>query len=167
MKRLVAVLALILLLGVAGPVGAHDLDLFGLVAVSPQGEVSIRIVDIYGARLEGMKVEAFATAPGAKPGRPVQMTEEPAGTYRAQVKPQEGSGPYQVTVDLRLADDLHRIMVEVVPGEGQAERRLIMGQIDLQSGLPWSRILFGGAALVLAAATVVALRRRSATAGEG
>lgn len=167
MRRLVAALFVALLL--AWPVrwaSAHELALFGHLSVDAQGEVAVRIVDVYGVALEGQKVTAFATAPGGRPTRTVELAEGPAGTYRGVVTV-PGEELYQVTIDLVLAGDLHRIVHNVRSGEAQPERMVPMAAIDPPEGIPWSRILFALAAVVLVAGTAVALRKQRPDPQEG
>ncbi|MFZ5828295.1 MAG: carboxypeptidase-like regulatory domain-containing protein [Bacillota bacterium] len=166
MRRFVTALALALLL--AWPLrwaAAHELDLFGHISVDPQGEITVRIVDPYGALIEGQKVTASATAPGGQTTRAVTLAEGPAGSYRGVVTA-PGAERYTVTVDLELAGDLHRIRYEVTAGQGQPEQMLAMVAIDPPQGLNWSRILYIAAAVVLVAATAVALLKKRPVAEE-
>lgn len=167
MRRFFAALILALLL--VGPsrwAGAHDLALFGHISVDPQGEITVRIVDPYGALIEGQKVTAHATAPGGRATRSAELAEGPAGTYRGVVTV-PGAERYEVTVDLELAGDLHRIRYEVTAGKGQPEQMVAMAAIDPPQGPPWSRILYIAAAVVLVAATGLALlKKRPAAEGE-
>lgn len=148
----------------AGQVLAHTMELFGYVSVDPQGELTVRIVDPYGAKVEGQRVTAYATAPGGRPTRPVELKEGPAGTYRGPVTA-PGAERYRVTAEVALAGDLHRLEFEVRAGEGSPEQMLPMVGIDPPQGIPWSRILYIGAAVLLVAATVAALLRKPSPAG--
>lgn len=150
---------LLLLVGAGGVAGAHALALFGHVSVDPEGEVVVRIVDPYGALVEGQEVIASALAPGGKPTRPVTLQEGPPGTYRGKVLV-PGAERYEATIDLVLVGDLHRIQYEIRPGEGQPERMVPMAGIDPPEGVAWSRILYIGAAAVLILGTGVALLKR-------
>lgn len=164
MKQLVAALALVLLLASGERLAvAHGMALFGHLSVDPQGELVVRIVDVNGALVEGQQVTAFAAAAGGRPTRAAALKEGPPGTYRGVVTA-PGARSYQVTVDLTLAGDLHRLLYEVRAGEGRPEAMLPMAALDPPQGFPWSRLLYIGAAVVLAAATLVALMKKRAPA---
>lgn len=164
MKRFLTLLALfIVLLAWTGRQAlAHSVALFGHVVVSQQDEVTVRLVDAYGGRVEGQEVEIYATAPGGRPTRPSPMTETAPGTYTGTVSVPDAES-YEVTIDMALAGDLHRITHRVRPGEAQAETLVPMAQID--PAWPWTRVVFVAAAVVLAVGTVIAWRRRPAEAG--
>lgn len=163
---LVLATMLLLLVGAGGVVGAHALALFAHVSVDPAGELVVRIVDPYGALVEGQEVLASGLAPGGRPTKPVTLTEGPPGTYRGKVVV-PGADRYEATVDLVLVGDLHRIQYEIRAGEGQPERMMAMVGIDPPEGLSWSRILFIAAAAVLIAGTGLSLvKRRPALEGE-
>lgn len=166
MRRFFAALSVALLL--VWPfrwAAAHDLSLFGHVSVDTQGEISVRMVDTYGAIIEGQSVTAFAVAPGGRPTKPVTLTEGPPGRYRGVVTV-PGAERYEVTVDLELVGDLHRILYAVTAGQGQPEQMVPMAQVDPPQGIPWSRVLFIAAAAILVAGTAVALMKRPPTAEE-
>lgn len=169
MRRALLSLTLVILLVAGGGrwALAHAVTLFGHTQVDAQGQVSVRIVDVYGAALEGQSVTAFATLPSGRSTRPVDLVEGPPGTYRALVAPPPGAVEYDVTIDLKLAGDLHQIILPVKVGESQPEKPIPMSQIDPPQ-TPWGRILYiGAAAVVLVVATVVALRKkRPAAEGE-
>lgn len=168
MKRLVTalVLAALLLMAGGGWATAHELALFAHVSVDPQGELTVRIVDIYGAAVEGQQVLASAAAPGSRPTKAEPLKEEPAGTYRGVVTV-PGADRYTVTVDVTLVGDLHRVTYDVKAGEAKSEQRIAMEAIDPPAGVPWSRVLYMAAAGVLVAATAVALlKKKPAAEGE-
>lgn len=160
MRRfLLLALALILAAGTSRPARAHAVALFGHMSVSPVGEVTVRLVDAYGGRVEGQLVEIYAQAEGGRPTRPKPMVEIAPGTYRGAVL-LSGPREYQVTIDMKLGGDLHRIIVPVRVGEAQPETLVPMEQID--PAWPWTRVVFVAAAVVLAVGTVIAWRRRPA-----
>jgi hypothetical protein len=160
-KRIIAALAMALLLLAGGGrwALAHAMVLFGNVSVDARGELVVRVVDAYGAAVEGQKVTASAAAPGARPTKPVELKEEPAGTYRGVVTA-PGAESYAVTIELDMAGDLHRIVYNVAAGQSKPEEMIPMAQIDQPQGIPWSRVLYLAAAAVLVAATAVALLKK-------
>ncbi len=168
MRRVLASLTLAILLVAAGGKWAlaHAVTLFGHTAVDQQGGVTVRIVDVYGAALEGQSLKGYATPPGERPTRPVDLVEGPPGTYRAVIPPPPGASDYELTIDMELAGDLHRIWIAVKAGEGFPEQKVPMAQIDPPQGTAWGRVLFIGAAAVLVVATAVALKKKRPVAGE-
>lgn len=167
MKRLVTALVLTALLLAGGDrwAGAHAVALFGHVSVDARGELVVRLVDVYGGLVEGQFLNAYATAPGGRPTQPLELAEGPPGTYRGVVTV-PGAERYQVTIDMTLAGDLHRITYDVTAGQAQPERMVVMEAIDPPEGFPWSRLLYIGAAGLLVAATAVALLKKPPTAEE-
>lgn len=165
-RKLAAWLAALLVAAWPGAAGAHEIDLFGHVAVDERGEVTLRVVDVYGALVEGQEVTAYAAWDGERPSREVKLAEGPPGTYRGLV-PVPGGGEYRLTIDMFVGGDLHRLELPVVPGEAVPEQTIRMMWIDPPGGLTWKRLLFYGAGAVLLVAAGIALRRPRPAAEEG
>lgn len=163
MKRLVAALILLaLLLGLVVPwASAHANALFAHVSVDSQGEVTMRVVDFYGALVEGQQPTIYAAAPGGRPTSPVAMVESQPGTYR-RIITVPGVERYTVTAEIVLAGELYRLSYDVVAGQGQPEQMRPMDPIDPEPGPNWNRILFVAAAALLLAGTAVALLKNKA-----
>jgi len=166
-RRLAAGFGALLLLAVwIGTAGAHDIDLFGHVSVDEKGEVTLRVVDVYGALVEGQQVTAYATGDGDRAAGEVTLTEGPAGTYRGVV-PVPGDGEYRLTIDMFVGGDLHRLELPVAAGEAVPEQTLRMSWIDPPEGFTWKRLLFYSAGVLLVVTTWIALRRPRPAVEEG
>lgn len=159
MKRLLSVvLSLLLLLGLAPVAGAHNLSTTAAFSLSGN-ELTVRLMDVYGAAVEGGQATASAAAPGKK-GQPAPLTEIQPGTYRGVIVA-PGTGEYDILVEITVFDELFRGSIRVLAGDDLAETLVPMVPIDppLAHSI-WGPVLYGAAALVLIAATVVALRRQ-------
>lgn len=158
--------ALLLVAAGLGRVAAHEMDLFGHVSVDASGEVTLRVVDVYGALVEGQQVTAYAARDGDQPAGEVTLPEGPAGTYRGVV-PAPAEGEYRLTLDMFVGGDLHRLELQVVAGEALPEQTLPMIGIDPPEGFTWKRLLFYSAGVLLLVTTLIALRRPRPVAEEG
>lgn len=166
-RLLTPLLVTALLVAMAIPwAGAHMNALYAHVSVDSRGEVTLRVVDFYGALVEGQQPVAYATAPGGRPTESVTLAESQPGTYRGVVTV-PGAERYTVTVEITLLGELHRLRYDVTAGQGQPEQMMPMEQVEPPKGTNWSRILYLAAAAVLVIATAVALlKKKSVAEGE-
>jgi hypothetical protein len=158
-KRLVPVLlTLLLILSIAPSVGAHNLSATAAFSLTGD-ELTVRVMDVYGAAVEGAKATVAASAPGKK-GQPAPLTEIQPGTYRGTISA-PGTAEYDLLVEITVFEELFRGGIRVAAGESLAETLVPMVPIDppLKHSF-WGPVLYGAAALVLLVATVVALRRQ-------
>jgi hypothetical protein len=157
MKRLAALLLLLVLALVpTGAAQAHMLSLAAAVSVS-DGELTLRPLDVYGVALEGARVTAAPLLQGGNLGTALTLAEGPAGSYRTAV-PAPGGGA--VRLEVHFAEELYRVDVQVAAGESFAERLLPMQAIEPEPGFQWGPVLYGAAAVVLVTGTVYAMMRR-------
>jgi len=157
-SALAALLSLALLASSAQPALGHAMDVYAHVSVDEQGTVVARMVDVYGGLVEGQRVELYARPQGGRAGAPVVMEEVGPGIYRGRAVP-DRPGPYEAVIDLALGGDVHRVTLQVEPGVPVPEQYLLTEQVE---PLPWTRILFAAAAVVLVVGSVIAWRRRPA-----
>jgi hypothetical protein len=143
---------------------AHTLSL--VAAVSNKGDLlSVRLLDPYGAAIQGGTVVAFSALPGGKSSKPVPLAEGPAGTYQGAVAPP--ADKYAITVEATLGPDLFRLTLpDRQAGQDSAEALKAMQPVELQPGFDWTPILYLGAVVVLVTATAAAMLRKRPVADD-
>lgn len=154
MRRILAGLLCLLALAALPPAaGAHNLST--MAALSLKGtDLTVRIMDVYGAAVEGAK------ATGAAGGRKAALAEGQPGTYRGNLTP-PNTDQYDIIVEITIYNELFRGSLRVGRNEELEETLVAMIPIDppLKHSV-WGPIFYGAAAVVLIAATVVAIRRQ-------
>ena len=157
MKRILFIfIGLVTLAGVAQ---AHNLSTAAAFSLSGN-ELTVRVMDVYGAAVEGAKASAATAPPDGKQGKAVPLTEVAPGTYRGTLTP-PGTDRYDIYVEFTVLNELFRGSLRVKAGEEMAETMVAMVPIDPPlKHSAWGPVLYGAAALVLAVATVVAIRRQ-------
>lgn len=151
-------LALLLAVLLATPAAAHSFNVMAAVSVSGS-EITVRVLDVYGATMPGGKATIALTPQGGKAGAPWPLTEGKPGVYSA-VLDNLSPGVYTAKVEVTLGADLFRALLQVPVGSSMPETAVEMVGIDTTPHLPWSSWLFGAAALMVIAATAVAMFRR-------
>jgi hypothetical protein len=168
MKRIIAVLCLMLGMAYgAATVSAHAISL--IAAVSMQGnQMTVRLLDPYGAKLEGGSVTGTAALTGGESGKAFPLAEGPAGTYQGNVTPAPPAGKtFDVEIQAQLGPDLFRaVLPSRVAGEDSPELLLPMMPVEPQQGFNWGPVLYLAAVVVLLTATAVAVLRRRAAGDE-
>lgn len=164
-KRMVLLCSLLIaVLVCALPANAHTLSL--VAAVSSKGnEVSVRLLDPYGAAVPGGTTVAYTALPGGESNKPVPLAEGPAGTYQGAVTPPGGT--YDLTVEATLGPDLFRLTApNRQAGQDSGEVLMAMQPVEIQQGYDWTPILYLAAVVVLATATAVAMLRKRPVADD-
>lgn len=156
----VGLLALILLTAMAPVTQAHNLSTTAKFTRAGN-ELTVRLTDVYGAAVEGGKGTVSTGPAGGRQGAKAALTEVEPGAYRGTITPPPGTGTFEILVEITVMDELFRGGLAVRADEDLTDRPVIMVPIDrpLQHSL-WGQAAFGAAALVLIAATVVALKRQ-------
>jgi len=162
MKRILS--GLILLLVLTATAGAHSLSISGAVSLHGS-ELTLRVMDFYGAAVEGARVTAAAGLPGGKQSKQVRLTEVSPGTYRGKIIT-PGSGAYEIIVEVTVLEELFRGPVKAQFGQDLPETMMPLAPIDLQSAFTWGPIFFGMAVIAVLTATAVALLRGRRTSDE-
>ncbi|HYF96222.1 MAG TPA: hypothetical protein VD969_28775 [Symbiobacteriaceae bacterium] len=160
MRRIVVGLAIVLMLFVATAAKAHNLST--VAAFSLQGdELTVRVMDVYGAAVEGATATVTAAPPDSrKKGPPATLKELEPGTYRGALVP-PNTDTFDIVVEITVFDELYRGGLRVRADEELAET--LVGMIPIDPPLKhsvWGPIFYGAAALVVIVATVVAIRRQ-------
>lgn len=150
--------ALALAVLLATSAAAHSFNVMAAVSVSGS-EVTVRVLDVYGAAMPGGKASIALTPQGGKTGAPRALAEVKPGVYSA-VLDDVSPGVYTAKVEVTLGADLFRALLQVPVGGSMAETAVDMVGIDTTPHWPWSSVLFGAAALMVIAATAVAMFRR-------
>lgn len=151
-------LGLLLALCLAPVAGAHNLSTTAAFSLAGD-ELTVRVMDVYGAAVEGGKA-TVAVAPPGKKGTAVPLAEGQPGTYRGRIAA-PGTAEYDLLVEITVFEELFRGSIRVAAGTDLEETLVPMVPIDPPlKHSPWGPMLFGAAALVLVVATVVALRRQ-------
>ncbi|HYG59405.1 MAG TPA: hypothetical protein VD902_15190 [Symbiobacteriaceae bacterium] len=144
---------------------AHSFAIVSAVSVSGS-EVTVRVMDVYGAAVEGGTASLALAPPGGKPGKAVPLTEGPPGTYRGTLTG-VNPGDYDAVVDITVLGDLFRGRLRVELGSSMAETAVEMVGIDATPHFSWGPVLYGAAVVLLIAATAVAMVRRRQAVDEG
>lgn len=158
MQRLASVLlAVLLALSVAGIVAAHSFNIMAAVSVSGN-EVTVRVLDVYGASVPGGTATLALAPQGGKAGPARPLTEGKPGVYSATL---DGVNPgeYAATVEVTLGADLFRARLLVPVGSSMPETAVEMVGIDKTPHWTGS-VLYGAAVVLVIAATAVAFFRR-------
>ncbi len=166
MKRTIAALLLVFMsLLQVSTAAAHGLT--PIAAISLHGdEVTIRLIDTYGAAIEQAEVSVRVGEPEGKPGAPVRLPEVRPGVYEGQVELLDGIST--LTVEAVIFDELYREAIRVEKGEELPETLLPLAGIDSRlDHFNWGVMLYVAAGIVLVAATAVAVvRTRKSGGGE-
>lgn len=149
---LIAMLALL-----PGQAGAHVVNIVGKVNLVGS-QLTVSFLDPYDQKMEELVVKASVEAIGGKPGRAVTLTEGPKGVYTGALSTPP-SQKYQVTLSFDLAGDQHQALLTAEQGKDQAGVMVPVLGLGPDTESSRNLWLFGGAILVLAAATAYALYR--------
>lgn len=154
------VIALLMLILLTSTAGAHNLSTMAAFSLKG-GELTVRVMDVYGAAVEGATATATATPPDAKKkGAPAALKEIEPGVYRGALLP-PNTDTYDIVVEITVFQELFRGGLRVRADEELSET--LVGMIPIDPPLKhsvWGPIFYGAAALVLIIATVVAIRRQ-------
>lgn len=163
MKRILTLLVLLVTVTASTPAAAHTLSLVGAVSVNA-GELTIRVMDVYGAAPPIERVTAVAAMPGKAPGgKRVLLQETAPGVYSGTV-PTAGGELFDFEIDVIVMEELYRTRLKnVAAGESRPEALQSMAAVEPLT-FSWGPILYGVAVVVIVTATVVALlKKRQAT----
>ncbi|HWI61417.1 MAG TPA: hypothetical protein VNT75_06255 [Symbiobacteriaceae bacterium] len=157
MKRIL--LTVICLLALTTTASAHNLSTAAAFSLSGN-ELTVRVMDVYGAAVEGAKSSAATAPPDGRQGKAVALSEVAPGTYRGTLTP-PGTDRYDIYVEFTVLNELFRGSLRVKAGEDLAETMVAMVPVDppLKHSV-WGPVLYGAAAVVLVVATVIAIRRQ-------
>lgn len=160
MKRLIAAwMLLVAILASAGIASAHASSV--VAAVSNQAnEITVRVLDVYQAAVPGAKV----TVAIGKSGKPVTLTEGPAGTYRGKLSLPTDDVEAQLVV--LVGPDQFQGPVRLNGAKNSAEGLVPLVPIEPKQ-FSWGPILYGAAVVVLATATAFALMKKKQSGVEG
>jgi len=160
-------LTLILLTVMAPVTHAHNLSTTAMFTRTGN-ELTVRLSDVYAAAVEGGRGAVSTAPPGGRQGAKAALTEVEPGAYRGTMTP-PGTETFEILVEITVMNELFRGGLAVRADEELTNKPVIMVPVDrpLQHSV-WGQAAFGAAALVLIAATVVALKRqRNAQDEEG
>lgn len=158
-KRILTLLVMLAAILASIPAAAHNLSLVGAVSIH-QGEVTIRVLDVYGASPPVDRVTAASALPGKLPGnKRVPLQERSPGVYSGQV-PAAGAERFDYEIEVVVMEELYRVRLrDVAPGESRPEVLMPMAAIEPDS-FSWGPVIYGIAVVVVVTATVVALIKR-------
>jgi hypothetical protein len=152
-------LLFLLLLWLPGSASAHVANIVAKISLVGDS-LTVTFLDPYNVPIDQLAVTASVEALGGKPGNPIKLTEGQPGTYTGRIPPAPAD-KYQVTILFELAKDQHQVILTAERGKDQPEVLLPVLSLGADSvgGSNYEVWLFGGAILVLAAATAYALYR--------
>lgn len=151
------VLAAILLIPAAGA-SAHSVTMAAAVSTSGD-EVTVRLIDPYGAAVEGAVTSIGFSAPDRPPGRLNRLQEREKGRFVGPIRAPE-SELYDITVEVTWAGDTLRSSIRARAGEDLSEVILPLEVVLHPGGINWSLYIYIGAAAVVLMATGLALMKR-------
>lgn len=165
MKRLLTLLVMLAVLLVSVPVAAHNMSLVGAVSIH-EGEITIRVLDPYGAVPPVERVTAASALPGKAPGgKRVPLQERSPGVYSGTV-PAAGGEVFDYEIDVIVLDELYRARLrDVAVGESRPEAMIPMAAVEPPS-FSWGPFLYGIAVVVIVTATVVAIIKKRKAADD-
>lgn len=140
-----------------GQAGAHVVNVLAKVNLVASG-LTVSFLDAYDQKMEDLVVKVSVEEIGGKPGRTITLTEGPKGVYTGTLDAPP-SQKYQVNLSFDMAGDKHQALLTAEKGKDQAEVMLPVLGIGADAESSKDLWLFGGAILVLAAATAYALYR--------
>lgn len=140
-----------------GQAGAHVVNVLAKVNLVGS-QLTVSFLDPYDQKMEDLVVKVSAEEIGGKPGKTVTLTEGPKGVYAGALETPT-SQKYQVSLSFDMAGDRHQALLTAEQGKDQAEVMLPVLGLGADSETSKNLWLFGGAIVVLAAATAYALYR--------
>lgn len=148
---------MVLVVLLPGRAGAHVVNVLARVNLIGSG-LTVSFLDAYDQRMEELVVKVSVEEIGGKPGKTITLTEGPKGVYTGTL----GAPPsqkYQVSIAFDMAGDKHQALLSAEQGKDQAEVMLPVLGLGTDAESAKNLWLWGGAILVLAAATAYALYR--------
>jgi hypothetical protein len=148
-------MALLVLL--PGQAQAHVVNIIGKVSLTGS-TLKVTFLDAYNQPMQELDVKASVEELGGKPGRQIALKESEKGVYTGTL-PTPPSAKYQVTISFEMAGDKHQALLTAEKGKDQTDVVLPVLGLEDEKKARSNLWLFGGAILVLAAATAYALFR--------
>lgn len=144
--------------------GAHGTFLYGTVSLKDLGVV-VRMADPYGGRIQDAQVTAATSEVDRRPTPGALLTEAPPGTYSGSLVAPNAE-VFQITLELRVADQLYRGVTQVSADEELVEQLIPLVHIEQGGSLPWTAYLYLFLLFLLGIAVAVALRRKRLASDE-
>lgn len=167
MLRWLTILVFTLVLLVrSDPAAAHTMDLSAQLSLA-DGQISVHLLDPYGAAVGGGEVSAQVRPEGSQAAVLVVLSEVVSGTYSAALPRLNPGQRFDLQVEALLGADRYRLDLQgLIAGGANSTHTWPMPAVEGAS-FPWGVLMYGAALVMTGAAATVALVRRRAAGGTG